>query len=322
MSNRSVLLVALLGLLPTLALAQSYPARPVKLVVGFAPGGAADFVARAFQDGLSKELGQPIIIENRAGAGSSIAAEYVAKAAPDGYTFLIASPSSILVNPLLTPKAGFDSRRDLLPVSKVSSSPLVVAAHASVGVANLRELIAQAKKAPGKLNYGTSGNGSAPHLAAVLFMRLAGVEMVHVPYKGGAPSVAALLAGDVQLSFATPPSVLPHVHSGRLKALAVTSRERTALVPGVPGMAEAGLPNYEISFWYGFFVPAGTSKEIVKKLYDATAAVLAQPALGRMLEREGTETSGSKSPEDFAAFIAEDAKLWARLVKDSGAKAD
>jgi tripartite-type tricarboxylate transporter receptor subunit TctC len=322
MSNRSPWFVLLLLLLPTLAAAQPYPSRPVKLVVGFAPGGAADFVARAFQDGLTKELGQPIVIENRAGAGSSIAAEYVAKAAPDGYTVLIASPSSILVNPLLTPKASFDSKRDLLPVSKVSSSPLVVAAHASVGVSNLRELIAQAKKAPGKLNYGTSGNGSAPHLAAVLFMRLAGVEMVHVPYKGGAPSVAALLAGDVQLSFATPPSVLPHVQSGRLKALAVTSRQRTPLVPGVSGMAEAGLPDYEISFWYGFFFPAGTPKDIVKKLYDATAAVLAQPALGKMLEREGTETSGSKSPEDFAAFLAEDAKLWARLVKDSGAKAD
>jgi tripartite-type tricarboxylate transporter receptor subunit TctC len=315
------------GLLPTLACAQPYPTKPVKLVVGFAPGGAADFVARSYQDGLAKELGQPIIIENRAGAGSSIAAEYVAKAAPDGYTFLIASPSSILVNPLLSPKAGFDARRDLLPVSKVSSSPLVVAAHASVGVASLRELIAKAKKSPGKLNYGSSGNGSAPHLAAVLFTRLAGIDMVHVPYKGGAPSVAALLAGDIQLSFATPPSVLPHVRSaknpdGRLLALAVTSRQRTPLVPGVPGMAEAGLPDYDISFWYGFFVPAGTPKDIVKRLYDATAAVLAQPAVARVLEKEGTETSGSKSPEDFAAFIAEDAKLWARLVKDSGAKAD
>src|SRR4026209_2678548 len=183
-------------ILPALAGAQSYPSKPVKLVVGFAPGGAADFVARSFQDGLSKELGQPIIIENRAGAGSSIAAEYVAKAAPDGYTFLIASPSSILVNPLLSPKAGFDARRDLLPVSKVSSSPLVVAAHASVGVANLRELIAYARKSPGKLNFASSGNGAAPHLAAVLFMRLAGVEIVHVPYKGGGPAVQSVLAGD------------------------------------------------------------------------------------------------------------------------------
>jgi tripartite-type tricarboxylate transporter receptor subunit TctC len=321
------LLLLALGLLPVLALAQAYPARPVKLVVGFAPGGAADQVARAFQESLSKELGQPVIIENRAGAGSSIAAEYVAKSAPDGYTLLIASPSSILVNPIISPKPGFEPVRDLLPVSKVTGSPLVVAAHAGVGVATLRELIAYAKKNPGKLNYGSSGNGSAPHLAGVLFARLAGVDMVHVPFKGGAPSVQALLAGDIQLSFATPPSVLPHVRSaknpdGRLLALAVTSRERTPLVPGVPGMAEAGLPDYEISFWYGFFFPAGTPRDIVKRMFDATAAVVANPAVGRALEHTGTETVGSKSPEDFAAFIAEDARLWARVVKDAGAKAD
>jgi tripartite-type tricarboxylate transporter receptor subunit TctC len=323
----AVSLLVALGLLPVLAAAQPYPVRPVKLVVGFAPGGAADFVSRTFQDALSKELGQPIVVENRPGAGSSIAAEYVAKSAPDGYTLLIASPSSILVNPILSPKAGFDSKRDLAPVGKVTSSPLLVAAHSSVGVGSLRELIAYAKKNPGKLNFGSSGNGSAPHLAGVLFMRIAGVDMVHVPFKGGAPAAQALLAGDIQLSFATPPSVLPHIQSatqpsGRLRALAVTSRERTPLVPGVPGMAEAGLPEYEISFWYGFFFPAGTPREIVKRMFDATTAVIALPATGRALEKEGTEASGSKSPEEFAAFIAEDAKLWARLVKDSGAKAD
>ena len=307
--------------------AQTYPARPVKLLVGFAPGGAADFVARVLQAPLARGLGQPLVIENRAGAGSSIAAEYVAKSVPDGYTLLIASPSSILVNPILTPRAGFEPRRDLTPVSKVSASPLVVAVHAGVGVTTLGELIAYAKKHPGSLNFATSGNGAAPHLAAVLFMRLAGVEMVHVPYKGGGPAVQSLLAGDTQLSFATPPSVLPHVRSGknpdgRLLALAVTSRERTPLVPGVPGMAEAGLPDYEISFWYGFFVPAATPKEIVKRLFEVTAAALAQPAVSQALQKEGTETSGSKSPEEFAAFIGEDAKLWARLVKESGAKAD
>ena len=327
MSRTCCRFLLVLGLLPTLASAQAYPSKPVKLVVGFAPGGAADQVSRAYQEVLSRELGQQVVVENRAGAGSSIAAEYVAKSAPDGYTLLIASPSSILVNPILSPKAGFDPRRDLLPVSRVSSSPLVVAAHASVGAANLRELIVLAKKSPGKLNYGSSGNGSAPHLAGVLFTRLAGVDLVHVPFKGGAPSVQALLAGDIQLSFATPPSVLPHVRSaqnpgGRLIALAVTSRERTPLVPGVPGMAEAGLPDYEISFWYGFFFPAGTPREIVKRMFDATATAVANPSVGKLLEHGGTETAGSKSPEDFAAFIAEDAKLWARVVKDSGAKAD
>ena len=302
------------------ALAQPYPSRPVKLVVGFAPAGAADFVARAMNEPLSRALGQPVVVENRPGAGSSIAAEFVAKSAPDGYTILIASPSSILVNPIISPKEGFDPRRDLAPISKVTSSPLVVAVNPGVGVNTLQELIALAKRSPGKLNFATSGNGAAPHLAAVLFMRLAGVEMVHVPYKGGGPAVQSVLAGDTQLSFATPPSVLPLVQAGRLKALAVTSRNRTALVPGVPGMAEAGLPDYEISFWYGFFAPAGTPQEILHRIFAATKATLSDPKINAALAKEGTETSGSASPEAFDAFIAEDQKLWQRLVKESGAK--
>jgi tripartite-type tricarboxylate transporter receptor subunit TctC len=172
------------------------------------------------------------------------------------------------------------------------------------------------------VNFATSGNGSAPHLAAVLFIRLAGVEMVHVPFKGGAPAVQSVLAGDTQLAFATPPSVLPLVQAGRLRALATTSRKGTPLLPGIPGMEDAGLPGYEISFWYGFFVPAGTPAEVVRKLFGATEQVLKQPEVARILAREGTETSGSTSPQDFAAFLAEDAKLWARLVRESGAKAD
>lgn len=318
----SRLLAALLSLAAVAAAAQSWPARPVRLLVGFPPGGAADTVARTFQAPLSRSLGQPVVIENRAGAGSSIAAEHVAKSAPDGYTVLIASPSSILVNPLIIPKLGYDAKRDLVPVSKVSSSPLVVAVNPGVGIGTLRELIEYAKRFPGKLNFASSGPGSAPHLAAVLFLRVAGVDLVHVPYKGGAPAVQSVLAGDTQVSFATPPSVLPLVQAGRLRALAITNRERTPLLPGIPGMAEAGLPGYEISFWYGFFVPAGTASEVVRKLFDVTASVLALPEVNRMLAREGTETSGSRSPEDFAAFLAEDAKLWARLVKESGAKAD
>jgi len=317
--GHALALLMLLGC--SAAHAQGYPARPIKLVVGFAPAGAADFVARTLAEPLGRALGQPIVVDNRPGAGSSIAAEYVAKnAAPDGYTLLIASPSSILVNPIISPKAGFDPRRDLVPVSKVSASPLVVAVNPRLGVSDLQGLIRYARQNPGKLNYATSGNGAAPHLAAVLFMRLANVDMVHVPYKGGGPAVQSLLAGDTQLSFATPPSVLPLVQAGRLKALAVTSRERTPLVPGVPGMAEAGLPDYEISFWYGFFVPAGTPEDVVRKLFAATDAALKDPAVGKTLGREGTEASGSRSPEDFAAFISQDAKLWAGLVKDSGVK--
>ena len=315
-------LLALLLLFTTGAIAQPYPARSVRLVVGFAPGGAADFVARTLQEPLARDLGQPIVIDNRPGAGSSIAAEHVAKSAPDGYTVLIASPSSILVNPLLSPNNPFQPQKELAPVSKVSASPLVVAVHPSLGVGSLAELIDYAKKNPGKLNYATSGNCSAPHLAAVLFRRVAGIDMVHVPYKGGAPAVQSLLSGDTQLSFATPPSVLALVQAGRLRALAVTSRLATPLVPGVPGMAEAGLPGYEISFWYGLFVPAGTSGEVIRRLYAATGQALRAPSVAPTLAREGTEVSGSSSPEEFAAFIAEDARLWSRLVKDSGAKAE
>jgi tripartite-type tricarboxylate transporter receptor subunit TctC len=315
-------LLAVLLLITTNVFAQPYPTRSVRLVVGFAPGGAADFVARTLQEPLARDLGQPIVIDNRPGAGSSIAAEHVAKSTPDGYTVLIASPSSILVNPLLSPNNPFQPLKELAPVSKVSASPLVVAVHPSLGVGSLAELIDYAKKNPGKLNYATSGNGSAPHLAAVLFRRVAGIDMVHVPYKGGAPAVQSLLSGDTQLSFATPPSVLPLVQAGRLRALAVTSRLATPLVPGVPGMAEAGLPGYEISFWYGFFVPAGTPGDVIRRLYAATSQALRAPSVAPTLAREGTEVSGSSSPEDFAAFIAEDARLWSRLVKDSGAKAE
>jgi len=312
----------LLFLFATQALAQAYPSRPLRMVVGFTPGGAADFVARAFQEPLGRALGQPVVVENKPGAGSSIAAEFVAKSPADGYTFLIASPSSILVNPLITPKAGFEPLKDLIAVSKVSSSPLLLAVNPKLGVTDLRGLIRYLKDNPGKVNFATSGNGSAPHLSAVLFMRLAGVEMVHVPYKGGAPSVQSVLAGDTQLAFATPPSVLPLVQAGRLRALATTSRRSSPLLPGVPGMEDAGLPGYEISFWYGFFFPAGTPAEAVNKLYAATAHVLKLPEIARTLAREGTETSGSSSPEDYGAFLREDAKLWARLVKESGAKAD
>jgi tripartite-type tricarboxylate transporter receptor subunit TctC len=313
--------IFLLLLLAFPAFAQTYPAKPIRLVVGFAPGGAADFVARTLAEPLGRSLGQPLVIDNRPGAGSSIAAEHVAKSAPDGYTLLIASPSSILVNPLLKPGSA-QPLKDLVPVSKVSSSPLVVAVNPGAGVSSLRGLMDFARQNPGKLNFATSGNGSAPHLAAVLFQKLAGIEMVHVPYKGGAPAVQSVLAGDTQLSFATPPSVLPLVQAGRLRALAITSRDASPLVPGVPGMAQAGLPDYEISFWYGFFVPAGTPSAVVRRLFDETAQALKLPEVSRALAKEGTETAGSSSPQDFAAFLAEDAKLWARLVKESGAKFD
>jgi tripartite-type tricarboxylate transporter receptor subunit TctC len=314
-------LVMALGPAQGFAQTSAYPNKPIKLVVGFAPGGAADYVARTVGDSLGRALGQPIVIENRAGAGSSIAAEAVAKAAPDGYTVLIASPSSISVNPALNPKLGY-TPRDFLAVSKVTSSPLVIAASPASGITSVSDLIARAKKAPGTLNYATSGNGSAPHLGAALFSQIAGVEMVHIPFRGGGPAIQSVIAGDTQLTFGTPPSVLPMVTAGRLRGLAVSTRERTSLVPDLPGMKEAGLPDYAIEFWYGFFVPAGTPAPIIKKLFDATQQALQQPSVKAALAREGTEVSLSSSPENFTAFLAEDAKFWGKLVKDAGVKID
>jgi tripartite-type tricarboxylate transporter receptor subunit TctC len=293
-------------------------ARPIRVVIGFAPGGAADYVARTLSEPLARALGQAIVVENRAGAGSSLAADFVAKAQSDGYTILIASPSSISVNPALNPKLTYV--KDLLPVTKLTSSPLVIAVHPDLPVHSLQELVALAKQKPGALNYSTSGNGSAPHLGAAHFSAVTGVEMVHIPYKGGAPAIAAVVAGDAQLTFGTPPSVLPMVQAGRLRAIAVTSPNGTPLVPGVPGTVEAGLPNYSLSFWYGLFVPVGTSSEIVRKLFDAAQVALQRADVKAVLAREGAEVEPSRSPDEFAAFLDGDNRFWAKLVKDAGVK--
>lgn len=310
-----------LAIAASAAQAQTYPTHPIKLVVGFAPGGAADTVARAFGEHLGRALGQPIVIENRAGAGSSIAAETVARAPGDGYTMLIASPASISVNPTINPHLGYKPS-DLTPITKVSSSPLVIAVNPATGIRSVKELVAEAKKMPGRLNYATSGVGSAPHFGAALFCQVTATEMVHVPFKGGAPAIASVVAGDTQVTFATPPSVLPMVKAGRLRALAVTSPGRSPLMPDIPGMAEAGLPDYSIAFWYGFFVPAGTPSDIVGKIFDATLIAARQPAVKAILAREGTEVAVSGSPEEFAAFLAQDEKLWVKLARESGAKAE
>jgi tripartite-type tricarboxylate transporter receptor subunit TctC len=301
--------------------AQTYPTRPVRLVVGFAPGGAADTVARAYAEPMSRALGQPIVIENRAGAGSSIAAENVAKSPADGYSVLIASPASISVNPALNPALGYKAS-ELAPITKVSASPLVLVVNPATQIQSVKELIVTAKRSPGRLNYATSGVGSAPHFGAALFSQVTGIEMVHVPFKGGSPAVVSVVAGDTQLTFGTPPSVLPMVKAGRLRALAVTSAERSPLMPDIPGMVEAGVPDYALSFWYGLFVPAGTPRDIVQTLYNAAAAAARDPKVRDALARDGTEVATSSSPEDFAGFLVQDEKLWVRLAKESGARAD
>jgi tripartite-type tricarboxylate transporter receptor subunit TctC len=303
------------------AQAAEYPSRPIRIVIGFAPGGAADYVARAMSNAFAKAIGQSVAVDNKPGNGSSIAADLVAKSPPDGYTLLIASPSSISVNPALNPALPY-SAKDLAPVTKMTTSPLVLAVNPATGIRSVPELIAAAKKDPGKLNYSSSGNGSAPHLGAALFTQLTGVKMTHVPYRGGAPAIQSVIAGDTQLTFGTSPSVLPMADAGRLLALAVSTRERSPLVPGIPGMREAGLPDYHLEFWYGLFVPAATPPAIVRKIHDATVAAMQTPAVKVALEREGTEVSLSGSPEQFAKFLADDAKFWVNLVKSANVKTE
>ncbi len=293
-----------------------YPNKPIRLVVGFAPGGAADQVARAMSDAFSKALGATVVVDNKPGNGSSIAAELVAKAPPDGYTLMIASPSSISVNPALNPKLAY-TPADFIPVTKMTTSPLVLAVSPATGIRTVPELIAAAKKEPGKLNYSTSGNGSAPHLGAALFSLLTGAEMTHVPYRGGALAIQSVMAHDTQLTFGTSPSVLPQVGGGKLRAIAVSTRERSPLVPDLPGMKEAGLPEYNLEFWYGMFVPAGTPPAVVKKIHDATVTAMQQPSVKASLAREGTEVSLSGSPEQFSSFLVEDGKFWVNLVKSA-----
>jgi tripartite-type tricarboxylate transporter receptor subunit TctC len=318
---KTVAIVAALSCGNSIALAQGYPSKPVRVVVGFAPGGAADYVARAMSDAFGRALGQTIVVENKAGAGSSIAANFVAKAAPDGYTILIASPSSISVNPALNPKIGYTAK-DLSPITKITSSPLVVAANTSLGLNSLQDLVARAKRQPGVLNYATSGNGSAPHLGAAFFSQVAGVDMVHIPFKGGAPAIQSVIAGDTQITFGTPPSVLPMIQAGRLKGLAVTTREGSALVPGIPGTREGGLPEFSIEFWYGLFAPANTPAPILKKLFEAAQTALSDPKVKAALAREGTDADLSKSIEQFGSFLNEDSKFWVQLVKSAGVKVD
>jgi len=312
-----------LGLLAQACLAQPapYPNRPIRLVVGFAAGGAADIVARSMSDAFSKAMGQPVVVDNKPGNGSSIAADIVSKSPADGYTLLIASPSSISVNPALNPKIGY-SPSDLLPVTKITTSPLVLAVNPGAGINTVPELVAAAKKDPDKLNYSTSGNGSAPHLGAALFTLLTGAQMTHVPYKGGSLAIQSVMAGDTQLTFGTSPSVLPQAKGGRLKVLAVSTRERSPLVPDLPGMREAGLPEYNLEFWYGMFVPAKTPPAIVKKIFEATTIAMQQPQVKVGLAREGTEVAISSSPEDFAKFLVTDGRFWVDLVKNAKVKVE
>lgn len=318
----SALLAGIAMCQATLSFAQdtSYPSKPIRMIVPFAPGGATDTIARLIGAKLQESLGQPVLVENKPGAGTNIGVAAVANAAPDGHTLLMGTPS-IPVNPALYSQLPYNWQRDLQPVSMVGFVPNLLVVHPSQPVNSVKDLIAHAKANPGKLNFGSSSVGGAIHLSGELFNSMAGVVMVHVPYKGSAPAMTDLLAGRIALMFDNLPSAMPHAKAGKLRALAVTSSKRSALFPEVPTVAEAGLPGFEVLSWNGVFVPAGTPRDIVMKLQAGIRKAVAQPDVQQRFAEQGIEAGGN-TPEEFGAFLKAEADKWQPLVRRLGLKAD
>jgi len=303
------------------AAADAYPARPIRFVVAFPPGGGTDIIARSIAQKLAERLAQQVVVDNRPGAGGNIGTDIVAKSAPDGYTLLMGSAGPLAINASLFDKMPFDPIRDLAPVTLAASTPNVLVVHPSLKAATVNELIALAKARPGEINFASSGHGTPAHLAGELFNSMAGVKLVHVPYKGAAPALADLLGGQVQLMFSTMPPALPHVKDGKLRALAVTSSKRSRAMPELPTVDEVALPGFEANTWHGVVVPAGTPAAIVARLNREIVAILHLPEVVERLSGQGAEALGS-TPEEFAAYIRSESVKWAKVVRDSGAKAE
>jgi tripartite-type tricarboxylate transporter receptor subunit TctC len=299
--------------------AAAYPAKPIRFIVGFTPGGTSDVVARLLAVKMAETWAQPLVVDNRPGAGGNLASEIVARSAGDGYTLLCASASFSII-PAVNRELNYDPKKDFAPVTLASSAPYLMVLYPAVPAQSVKELIALAKAQPGKLNYASAGSGSTLHLAGELFKSLAGVDIVHVPYKG-ATGITDLIAGAVQLSFAGLPQTLPHVKSGRLKALAVTTARRAAAVPDLPTIAEAGVPNYEVDPWYGVIAPAGTPRSIIERLNAAFARALAAPDLREKFMLQGLEPRAT-TPAEFSALIEREIAKWSKVVRDAGIKAE
>jgi tripartite-type tricarboxylate transporter receptor subunit TctC len=301
--------------------AQQYPQRSIRLVLGFAPGGASDTMARALATKLSEGLGQSVVIDNRPGAGGNIAAEIVAKSNPDGYTMLLGNNGILSINISLYERPGFHPLKDFAPVVLAASQPNILAVHPSVPAKSVKELIALGKAKPGFLNYASSGGGTSPHLAAELFKRMAGVDLVIIPFKGGGPAVIAVISGQCHFIFATSLSVQPHVKSGKVRALAVTTPKRSPTFPELPTVSEAGVPGFEVTTWHGFVVPARTPQPIVTRLNTEFNKVFQQPDIRDRLTTLGSEIIGG-APKDLTDLIKKEIPVWAKVIKESGAKAD
>lgn len=297
--------------------AQTYPSKPIRLVVGYPPGGSGDFTSRIAADELAKDLGVAVVVENRAGAGGNIAAEVVAKAPADGYTILNAWHHAI--NLALYKNSNY-SEKDFVPVSRVASGPAVLVVGASSPFMSLRDLVAYARANPGKLFNASAGFGSTPHIASALFEMVAGVKFTSVQFKGGGPAAQSLIAGETQVMFATAPTVMGFVRAGRMRALSLTTREASPSIPGIPGAEEAGLPGYHSTFWFGLYAPAGTPAAVVARLHEAALRGLSKPEAKARMAAGGMDAAPSASPEAFDAEIRAEGPLLTRIIRESGAK--
>lgn len=301
--------------------AQAYPSKPIRFVVPYPAGGPLDTIARLLGAKVGESVKQPVVVDNKPGAGGNIGADIVAKSAPDGYTILMGAVATHAINPTLYKAIPYDPIKDFAPVTQVASTPNVLVVHPSVPTTSVREFIAHAKANPGKLNFGSGSTGSAGHLAGELFKSMAGVDMAHIPYKGAAPAMQDLVAGQIQLMFDNLASALTQVRAGKVKALAVTTAKRTPFAPEIPTVAESGLPGFDISTWFGVFAPAGTPREALDRLHAEFAKALAAPDVREKMVNMGAEPVGNR-PEEFAAFVRAEAEKYAGVIKASGAKVD
>jgi tripartite-type tricarboxylate transporter receptor subunit TctC len=303
------------------AFAQAYPSKSIRLVSPFAPGGGTDITARALAPKLSIGLGQQVIVDNRGGAGGMVGVDIAAKSPPDGYTIVIGTIGNIAVNPSLYAKMPYDPQKDLAPIGQVANALNVLVVHPSLPAKTVKEFIAVAKQHPNELNFGSSGPGATDHLAGEVFNRMAGVKMVHIPYKGGAPAMLDLVAGQVQLVFSTMSTAIGSIQGNRIRAIAMTGNQRYERMPSLPTISEAGLKGFEVNNWYGFFAPAGTPREVITRLHAETAKALAMPDVKTRLLDAGIIATSS-TPEQFTAYIQSETSKWAKVVKDANIKAD
>lgn len=302
---------------PALALAaDAYPSKPIRLITPAPPGGATDIMARGLAQKLGEALGQQVVVDNRGGGGTLIATQLAARAVADGYTIFLAN-AALGTNPALMDNLPYDTLRDFAPITLVADSPLVFVAHPSLNVNTLKELIAAAKAHPGRINYGSSTPGTGGHLSVEMLKWMAGIDLVHIPYKGAGPALIDLLAGQVQLMCTSPLPTLPHIRAGRLRALAVTSRTRSRAAPDIPTVAESGLPGFQSSLWYALLAPAATPPAVIQRLNAETARIVRMPAVSDKLLAQGAEPIGN-SPQELAAFLRADIERWKKLVQQAG----